>query len=131
MNTMLITLLSDAHKEGDQVSFRFDGGQGIGTWLGRGPQTAQIAIDAEFDTPSEITWEELTLDPPPGPAMTIKGESIQVRGPIVEITDYGLLSLGIGTGSLTVEISGEPALVPIGREASFSIFSIDLYPTNT
>jgi hypothetical protein len=127
---VIIILLESASHSGDLVPFRAQVGRGVGYWRGSGEQARDLEVDVEIDVRGDIDWINIDEIENPLPMMLIRGQGIEIQGPVSELNEDGVLSLDLGDGVICLDTTGrQPTKRPRGVRLILS--AVEIYPTGT
>lgn len=126
---MIIVLLEPASRPGDLVLFSAHAGTGRGFWRGSGAQP-RGEVDVEIDVADSVDWESVEEVHDLQPSLLVRGDEMEIQGPVSGPDEGGVLSISLGDGSISLDTVGDPP-VSEPRAVRVTLAAVEIYPTGT
>jgi hypothetical protein len=125
---VIVVLQQTAIRSGDLVTFRCEVGDGVGCWCGSTVQAEGIEVDVELDVRGEVDWSDIEVVDDVAASMTTRDRETEIRGPVSEFNEDGVLTLRLGDGEIRLDTTGQPpGRRPIGVRVMVPV--IEVFPT--
>ena len=115
---------------GGPIEVRDVGVAGTATWRGAVPPAGRIGTEVELNVLSDVDWNDISVGSALLDIVPRRSNGLVIKGAVVDVDQYGVLTLDTGGGIVLLDTVGDPPLGIAGRPVELEVRDVELFPVD-